>query len=627
MPHAVTETPIAQEATHRLRGARHTATTEAAPKRSQRETAIQEPERPGALPPGAIEGTRSGVPRFTLETLKRDAIAGIVTGLMAIPLTVGICLVSQFPVQKGLATVVVACLISFIAYLFRPGNHVGVPGVAAGLAPLLAEGVHSFGMENMPWVIFLAAVMQAVVWKFRLAKYILKAVPGFLIEGLLAGVGLTIIMKFLPYTYVPEDHSGPFWSQARIVLIASSVIGLGLFVYLYQRFKDSKPGIPYIAAIAGGVWAALYLKYPMLHVEPVAFHFIAPWSNVAAIKPSMYLDMLRFALILMLVDVIEQVMSNAAIERTDPLGRKANSDNSLIVMWVGNMAASFFGGMTNLDGLAKSSTNRMAGAVTKMSGLFVAGILGVVLAYPSLLAWMPEFSLGVLMVFTGWKMVMGLYQVAEHGAYEFGLAMFCGVLVFELGLFEGLMYSLAIHSFIVYVMFRHSEMPPLQIFQRFLAIFADGMHPHATPTMEVVEDASGALVYRSVSRPVTENKNLDAFIADWAHGVNFHNVSSVVGTYDGQGLLWGTFAKDLRSGHFHIRRYFEHLFELDGVKVEFESGETRQYRDIYIRSGSYRFSYWKKGKLVDVPARYSFVCKRERTGWYILEHHSSEFPQ
>ena len=101
---------------------------------------------------------------------------------------------------------------------------------------------------------------------------------------------------------------------------------------------------------------------------------------------------------------------------------------------------------------------------------------------------------------------------------------------------------------------------------------------------------------------------------------------SVVGTYDSQGLLWGTFAKDLRSGHFHIRRYFEHLFELDDVKVHFDTGETRQYHDIFIRSGSYAFSYRKKGITVRIPARYSFVCKKEKTGWYILEHHSSEFP-
>jgi hypothetical protein len=220
-----------------------------------------------------------------------------------------------------------------------------------------------------------------------------------------------------------------------------------------------------------------------------------------------------------------------------------------------------------------------------------------------------------------------MYHVAQQGPYAFGLAMFCGFLVFEHGIFEGLLAALVVHSFITSVIFTHERVPILEILKRFMKLFSDSVHPHATSTMDVSEDeASGGLRYSSVIRPSTEKKNLDDFIADWEYGVNHHNILSVVSTYDTEGLLWGTFAKDLRTGHFHIRRYFEHLFELEHVKVKFESGETRQYRDIFIRSGSYVFSYHKKGATVTIPARYSFVCKKEKTGWYILEHHSSEFP-
>ncbi|MHB8100564.1 MAG: hypothetical protein ACYDD5_13385 [Sulfuricurvum sp.] len=80
-----------------------------------------------------------------------------------------------------------------------------------------------------------------------------------------------------------------------------------------------------------------------------------------------------FSLILAVVDLIEQVMSNAAIEKIDPLQRPSNSNNSLLSILVSNMGGSF-GGMTNLDGLAKSSTNHLAGAYTKLSVL-VIGIL------------------------------------------------------------------------------------------------------------------------------------------------------------------------------------------------------------------------------------------------------------
>jgi hypothetical protein len=205
--------------------------------------------------------------------------------------------------------------------------------------------------------------------------------------------------------------------------------------------------------------------------------------------------------------------------------------------------------------------------------------------------------------------------------------MFCGFLVFQHGIFEGLLASLVLHSFITYVIYKHDQVPTLVIFKKFVKLFSERIHPHSTRTMAVNEDeTSGGLIYSSVVRSGTEKKNLDDFIADWSFGVNHHNLLSVVSTYDSEGLLWGTFAKDLRTGHFHIRRYFEHLFELEDVKVHFETGETRQYHDIFIRSGSYQFTYRKKGVLMHVPARYSFVCKKEKTGWYILEHHSSEFP-
>ena len=249
-----------------------------------RQTQLPEAALPGSLTNVGEDGSTATIPLFTAETFKRDALAGVITGLMAIPLTVGICLMSEYPVQVGLATVAVACVISFICYLIRPGNHIGVPGVAAGLAPILAMGVHQFGMEFMPWLIFMTSVFQAIVWRYDLAKYILKAVPPFLIEGLLAGVGLKIAMKFVPYTYaivadsvitdatvtdgVATDafinHPEVFWSGERGLVILCSVVGFLLFIYLYKRFKDTSPGVPYIVVIAGSIWLACYVKFPML---------------------------------------------------------------------------------------------------------------------------------------------------------------------------------------------------------------------------------------------------------------------------------------------------------------------------------------------------------------------------
>src|SRR4051812_8546024 len=64
-----------------------------------RHTPLPETALPGALTDGGADGSAATTPRFTDQTLKRDALAGTITGLMAIPLTVGICLMSEYPVQ------------------------------------------------------------------------------------------------------------------------------------------------------------------------------------------------------------------------------------------------------------------------------------------------------------------------------------------------------------------------------------------------------------------------------------------------------------------------------------------------------------------------------------------------
>jgi xanthine/uracil/vitamin C permease (AzgA family) len=89
--------------------------------------------------------------------------------------------------------------------------------------------IHKFGMENMPFLIFCTSVMQAIAWKYNLQRFVLKAIPGYLIEGLLAGIGLKIALKFLPYTYGVLNENHDWFSMERIKMITLSLAALVLF--------------------------------------------------------------------------------------------------------------------------------------------------------------------------------------------------------------------------------------------------------------------------------------------------------------------------------------------------------------------------------------------------------------
>lgn len=398
---------------------------------------------------GGDPAVQPGSAAFQARYFTRDLQAGIITGSMAIPLSIGIAMMSDYPIKVGLATVAFASFIGWINAWFRPGNYIGSPGIAAGLAPVLAMGVATFGLSNMAFIIFLTASMQALIWKFNWQRYILQAVPKYLVEGLLAGIGLKIALRFFEFTYeLPAELVSPdgFWNGARIQTILISMAGFGLFLALFSRFKDSRPAVPYFALIIAGAVVAQFVPMSMLQVQDVDITFALPIPDFDSAR--LWLYAVGFALMLAVIDVIEQVMSNAAIEKIDPLQRKCNSNNSLLAIWISNMGASFFGGMTNLDGLAKSTTNKLAGAYTKFSILIVGLVVTFFVFNVEYLDYLPKFALAIIMIFTGWKMIAGLLHVAHQGAYALMLATLCGALVYKVGIFEGLLIALAVHGLV-----------------------------------------------------------------------------------------------------------------------------------------------------------------------------------
>ena len=411
-----------------------------------------------------------GSAAFQAKYVGRDVAAGLIAGSMAIPLTVGIAMMSDFPIKVGLATVAFACLIGWINAWIRPGNYIGCPGIAAGLAPVLAVGVASFGLENMAFAVLLTAIFQAVIWKFNWQRYILIAVPVYLVEGLLAGVGLKIALKFLAFTYeIPSgmESVDTFWNGARIQMALISMAGYVGFVYLFLKFKKTQPAVPYFVLIIVGAGLAQFVSVPMLSIDDMDLKLTLPIPHFDSALTVVY--MIGFAVLLAAIDVIEQVMSNAAIEKIDPLKRKCHSNNSLLAIWIANMGSSFFGGMTNLDGLAKSTTNALAGAHTKFSVLIIGCVVTFFTFNVEYLAYLPKFALASIMIFTGWKMIEGLIHVTHHGPYAMILAILCGVLVFKVGIFEGLLIAMAVHGIVHYMVSANLEkIPGRDIVKRYI---------------------------------------------------------------------------------------------------------------------------------------------------------------
>lgn len=539
--------------------------------------------------------------------VKRDALAGTVTGIMAVPLTVGICMMSDYPIMTGLYTAIFAGVISFIAYLFKPGNYTGMPGVAAGLAPVLALGVHTFGMENMPFVILLTSIFQMIVWRFNLERFILRIVPHYLVEGLLAGVGLKIALKFFPFLYDIEHETNTWLNYEREVVIGLSIISFIAFIWLYKAYKKNMPALPYVVITVSAVIISFFFPLPKIAIDNVPFQLILPIPHFGGMSSAeiLYLlvKMVGFAMMLGVIDVIEQVMSNVAIEKMDPLKRKTNTNNSLFAIWIANLGATFFGGMTNLDGLAKSTTNTVAGAVTKLSNLFTALVLLVFVIFPVLLSYLPEYALGIIMVYSGWKMIANIAHVRAEGRYALIMAGICALLVFKLGIFEGLLILLAAHAVIQFIFMKRLGQSNGDIWNQFTSSFKEQSQLSNTTQEDIIAEPSVPI--------------LDKFQL----AINNHNLNLLMKMYCDNSILVPSFSTKLRIGKKQIRKFYKDFFEKDDVHITIYQVNTQRVDGLKIDNGMYVMKWKNDGFEEEEHIRFSLVIK---DGKIVTDHSSIE---
>lgn len=542
------------------------------------------------------------------QHVRRDALAGIVTGIMAVPLTVGICLMSEYPIMTGLYTVIFAGLISFITYLFKPGNYTGMPGVAAGLAPVLALGIHTFGFENMPFVILLTASFQALAWKFHWERFILQIVPHYLVEGLLAGVGLKIAIKFVPFLYDIEHETNTWLNFEREVVLALSVISFVAFIFLYKSYQKKMPAIPYIIITITAVIIAFFFPLPKITIDDVPFQLALPLPHFSGLEPPemllMILKMVGYAMMLGTIDIIEQVMSNVAIEKMDPYKRKADSNNSLLAIWISNIGATFFGGMTNLDGLAKSTTNTVAGAVTKLSNVFTSLVLLIFVFFPELLSYLPEYALGIIMVYSGWKMIANIAHVRSEGRYALIMAGVCGVLVFEAGIFEGLLAVLALHAVIQFIFMKRMGKSNTEIWTIFKNSFS--------------EDADKSLLERA---DIMSEPNVP-ILNKLEMTINNHDYKSLMKLYHNNAILIPAFSEKTIIGKANIGHFFRDYFDKDEVQLSIFQVSTKRVNDVKVDTGTYLLKWNNQGFPNQKQLRFSIVIKDGK----IINHHSSAAP-
>lgn len=392
--------------------------------------------------------------------LRQNFSSGLVVFLVALPLCLGISLASGAPPLAGILSGIVGGIV--IGLLST--SHISVSGPAAGLVAIVFGAITQLGSFELFLCAGLIAGLFQILFGFLRAGSIANYIPISVIEGMLAGIGILIIISQLPYalgspiSFRQMLASGEGQLHLGSLIIASVSIAIMLAwenIKPLQKFKLIPSAL--IAVIAGVLINDLFisLESPLAIAATGLVQLPEPHSLEEAESMLRFPDFSGFAnfyvwltaLTIAVVASVETLLSIEAADRLDKRRRITDTNHELRTQGIGNVVASCIGGLPMTSVIVRSSANANAGATHKISTA-IHGILllSCVLTIPHLLNQIPLATLAAVLIMIGYKLTKpaNYLHFWRKGIYQF-IPFFATMLaVVLLDLLKGVGIGLAI---------------------------------------------------------------------------------------------------------------------------------------------------------------------------------------
>ena len=365
---------------------------------------------------------------------RADLPSSIVVSLVALPLCLGVALASGAPLFAGLVSGIVGGIV--VGALSR--SRLSVSGPAAGLTAIVLaaiEGLSSY--EAFLLAVCLAGVMQ-IGFSFLRAGILAEFVPSSVITGMLAAIGLILILKQMPhaigydgdpvgdFAFGQKDGGNTFSSVVAMLrddiqwgaLLVALVSLMFLFWWDKVRPKEGPwrflpgPLVVVVFGVAANAWFQHFM--PALVIAPTHLVAVPVPATMAG-----YVDLLQMpdigaigrgevwiaAATIAIVASLESLLSVKAVDEIDPQRRVTDKNRELLAQGCGNLVAGFLGGIPVTSVIVRSSANVDAGAKSQLSTILHAvWLLVSVLMIPWILNLIPLSALAAVLIATGWKL-------------------------------------------------------------------------------------------------------------------------------------------------------------------------------------------------------------------------------
>ena len=367
--------------------------------------------------------------------LKNDIPSGIVVFLVALPLCLAIGQASGASYFSG----IISGIVGGIVVGMISGSSLSVSGPAAGLVSIVLVAIQTLpSFEVFLVAVVLAGVMQLLFGILKAGK-IAYYIPNSVITGMLAAIGILLILKQIPHALgydmnfegdedfiqsdghntITEIYYSFIYANTGAVIIF--LIGIGiLLTFEIKKIKKSLfakmiPGA-LIAVISAILVNSLFVNnYKDLALAGNHIVDLPQFQNandvVAQFRFPDFVNALQLpavwiaAITIALVASIESLLSLEAVDRIDPDQQISPPNRELFAQGTGNIVSGFLGGIPITSVIVRSSANITAGAKTKMSTIIHGTLLMVfVIFFPALLNKIPKAVLASILILIGYKL-------------------------------------------------------------------------------------------------------------------------------------------------------------------------------------------------------------------------------
>lgn len=386
------------------------------------------PLRPGAALRQAFAEGYGG------RDLRRDALAGLVVGIIALPLSMALAIAAGVPPQHGLYTAIVAGGVTALL----GGSRTLVSGPTAAFVAILLPISQRFGVGGLVLASLMAGLILCALGLARMGRLI-RFVPNPVTTGFTAGIAVVIaliqVKDFFGLSpgplgeHTPERVAGLVeaagtWQWQETTVGAAALALLVLWPRLTRKVPSH---VASLTLVSLGAWAA-HRWWPSFDVATIGsrFHydvdgvsrpgipqmapaFVLPWDLPGPDGTPLGLsyELLRAlapsAFAIAALGAIESLL--AAVVSDAMTGTTHDPDAELLAQGTGNVLGCFFGGFAATGAIARTAANVHAGGRSPVSAVVHAVfLLGAVLLFAPLLAYVPMAALAAVLVMVAWKM-------------------------------------------------------------------------------------------------------------------------------------------------------------------------------------------------------------------------------